>query len=151
MNTEHSLIESTGAHSFEYAYSGKSSSVLTATQVFPTLGETQALLSDVSITEAEHAEFIDTMIADWRRGAVGTFFDRDCSMGRWLQEIKSVNWSPTENRITMWIRHSSKMHTAINIKLNEHRSTDSNIIINRDAVAKFVYHSAQSIRGGVQG
>lgn len=151
MNTEHSLIELTGADRFEYATSGPNSRILTATQVFPTLGQTQALLSDVSITEAEHAEFIDAMIADWRRGAVGTFFNRAINMGRWMTSVRDVHYDAPENRITCWINHSGKLHTAINSYLNEHRSTDSNIIINRDVVAKFVYHSAQSIKGGVQG
>lgn len=145
-------VKLTGADRFEYATSGPNSRILTATQVLPDLNDLQTLFDDVSIDTPQWREFIDVVIADWRRGAVSSFFDRAINMGRWMTSVKDVQYDAPENRITCWINHSSKLHTAINSHLNEQRSTDSNMIIDRGAIAKYIRTTAQTAvkPGGVE-
>ena len=137
-------IKLTGADRFEYATSGPNSRILTATQVLPDLNDLQTLFDDVSIDTPQWREFIEVVISDWRSGAVSSFFDRNINMGRWMTSVRDVVYDQPENRITCWINHSSKLHTAINSHLNEQRSTDSNIIIDRGAIAKYIRTTAKT-------
>lgn len=137
-------VKLTGADRFEYATSGPDSRILTATQVLPDLNDLQTLFDDVGIDTPQWREFIDVVISDWRRGAVSSFFDRRINMGRWMTSVKNVVYDQPENRITCWINHSSKLHTEINRHLNEQRTTDSNCIIDRGAIAKYIRTTAKT-------
>ena len=127
-------------HTFEYAYCQEDrKGVLTATMRLPSLSDLHAITHDLSLEHRDHINFCELIAADWRRGAVAQYFDKNCNMGRWLTACRGATLTEHNTRVTAWFDHSSKMHSAL---------TESPVDVNN--IRKHINQTAHSTGAQVQ-
>ena len=134
------------AHTMEWAYVPEGNRV-TYTMQLPSWEQCQQLLSSVSFELAHYSEFTDIMLSDWRRGAVGTYYNKKLQMGRWIRRIIDAKLEDSQ-RLTCWAEVSSKLHTSTQILLNESRTTNINDLIHRPSVENHIINTMRSTQHG---
>ena len=134
------------ANTFEWAYVPEGKRV-TYTMRLPTHEQCQSILQSITFEPEHHREFCDVMLSDWRRGAVGTYFDRSVQMGRWIKRIINAKLD-TDHRLTCWAETSSKLNTSVQISLNERRSTNINDLIAGDSVYNHILNTLKAVCDG---
>ena len=131
------------AHTFEWAYHGeREKGVLTARMNLPSFSRMQQYFSNPGIDRSQYDEFVDTMISDWRAGAIISYFHPDIRLGRYIQKIKDVKFDEPE--LIEWAEHSSQLSKALLL----HESKELQVF-NPQLVAKHILQTFGSIRGVV--
>ena len=101
-------------NTFEWAHHGDAEpGVITARLQLPSFSRLQDYLSSTGFDIDGYDQFVNTMVSDWRSGAVISYFDRKLNAGRLIHKVRDVHWD--EPILTVWMEHSSRLSKSVQL------------------------------------